>query len=108
MSILTNFARSDLMLISEWRNWRLLEQNLVLAHLGELRDTAPAPLLAQHQSARWWFVKMVNAGKFPQSGAADVPSSCPFGGEVQPYKDGQHGTAEVGYGRHVATMAEHS
>lgn len=49
----------------------------------------PVPLLAQNQAAKWWFVFKLNAGKFPQCGAADVVRSCSFGGTVQPYTYGQ-------------------
>lgn len=50
--------------------------------------TKPCPLLAKGKPAvSWWFVFKFNAQSFP---GCDGTNKCPFGGDLQTYKVGQH------------------
>ncbi len=50
--------------------------------------TKPCPLLAKGKPAvSWWFVFKFNAQSFP---GCDGTNKCPFGGDPQTYKIGQH------------------
>ena len=48
--------------------------------------TGPAPLLQKGHEVAWWFVFKFNSKVFPGCGG-DAKPSCPFGGEVQNYKN---------------------
>ncbi len=49
-------------------------------------DSAPTPLLSNGHPVDWWFVFKFNTAAFP--GCGGEQRSCPFGGEVRPYKLG--------------------
>lgn len=51
------------------------------------RQNVPVPLLAGGHPVDWWFVFKLNSAKFPDCGGA--LRSCPFGGTVKTYTDGQ-------------------
>jgi len=48
--------------------------------------TGPAPLLQKGHEVAWWFVFKFNSKVFPGCGG-DAKPSCPFGGEVQNYRN---------------------
>jgi len=57
--------------------------------------TGPAPLLAKGHSVDWWFVFKFNAATFPDCDE-DEERSCPFGGQVQTYKNGLSWSGKIG------------